>query len=77
MFWFDALEDYHNPGTIYLFGKIYLEDEKRYVSCTVTVKNMLRCCFIAPRPFILDEHGDETSIQYNLIVYERKTSDSL
>jgi DNA polymerase alpha subunit A len=51
-----------------LFGKIYNEQEKRYVSCTVTVKNMVRCTFIAPRPFILDEDGNETSI-YVILSY--------
>ncbi|KAK0061049.1 DNA polymerase alpha catalytic subunit [Biomphalaria pfeifferi] len=50
-YWLDAFEDpYHQPGTVYLFGKVHLEKAKAYVSCCVAVKNIERRIFILPRP---------------------------
>ncbi|BFZ06575.1 hypothetical protein BsWGS_09614 [Bradybaena similaris] len=49
-YWLDAFEDpYHQPGTVYLFGKVYVESVKAYVSCCVTVKNIERRIFVLPR----------------------------
>ncbi|CAL1297484.1 unnamed protein product [Larinioides sclopetarius] len=49
-FWLDAFEDpYKHPGVVYLFGKVYLEDAKRYLSCCVIVKDIPRRVFILPR----------------------------
>nr|XP_058965646.1 DNA polymerase alpha catalytic subunit-like [Pocillopora verrucosa] len=49
-FWFDAYEDrFKLPGTVYLFGKVWIESAKTYVSCSVAVKNIERQIFILPR----------------------------
>ncbi|KAG8188182.1 hypothetical protein JTE90_019460 [Oedothorax gibbosus] len=49
-FWLDAFEDpFKNPGTVYLFGKVYLEEVERHVSCCVIVKNIPRRFFVLPR----------------------------
>ncbi|CAH3184180.1 unnamed protein product, partial [Porites lobata] len=36
-------------GTVYLFGKVWIEAAKAYVSCSVAVKNIERQIFILPR----------------------------
>nr|XP_034328264.1 DNA polymerase alpha catalytic subunit isoform X1 [Crassostrea gigas] len=49
-YWLDAYEDpYSNPGTVYLFGKVWIEKAKVYVSCCVTVKNIERRIYVLPR----------------------------
>ncbi|GFN73923.1 DNA polymerase, partial [Plakobranchus ocellatus] len=49
-YWLDAFEDpFRHPGMVYLFGKVYMEKAKSYVSCCVTVKNIERRIFILPR----------------------------
>ena len=50
MYWFDAYEDPHiQPGTVYLFGKVYIESAKSYVSCCVSVKNIEKHIYVLPR----------------------------
>ena len=50
MYWLDAFEDYFkHPGTVWLFGKVYVESAKSYVSCCVTVKNIERQVFFCPK----------------------------
>ena len=50
MFWLDAYEDpYKQPGTVYLFGKVWIESAKSYVSCCVAVKNINRRIYLLPR----------------------------
>ena len=50
MYWYDAFEDpYLQPGTVYLFGKVYVETAKSYVSCCVAVKNIERRIYVLPR----------------------------
>ncbi len=50
MFWLDAHEDpFKNPGTIWLFGKVFVESTRSYVSCCVTVKNIERKCYLLKR----------------------------
>lgn len=50
MFWYDAYEDpYLQPGTVYLFGKVYIEAAKSYVSCCVAVKNIEKIIYLLPR----------------------------
>ena len=39
----------HFTGIVYLFGKVWIESAKAYVSCCVTVKNIERCIFLLPR----------------------------
>ena len=58
MYWLDAFEDtYKHPGTVWLFGKVYVEAAKSYVSCCVTVKNIERQVFLLAR----DERVDGRS----------------
>ena len=50
MYWLDAFEDvYKHPGTVWLFGKVFVEAAKSYVSCCVTVKNIDRQVFLLAR----------------------------
>lgn len=57
-FWLDAYEDrYHQPGTVFLFGKVFIESSKTYVSCCVTVKHIERNLFILPRKTRHDQNG--------------------
>ncbi|XP_063224036.1 DNA polymerase alpha catalytic subunit isoform X2 [Bacillus rossius redtenbacheri] len=54
-YWWDAFEDYFKmPGVVFLFGKVWIESAKAYVSCCVTVKNIERNVFLLPR----EEHYD-------------------
>ncbi|CAN0386493.1 unnamed protein product [Lampetra fluviatilis] len=49
-YWIDAHEDpFAQPGVVYLFGKVLLEDTRSYVSCCVTVQNIERCLYLLPR----------------------------
>lgn len=49
-FWLDAYEDpFRQPGTVYLFGKVWIESAKSHVSCCVSVKNIERRIFLLPR----------------------------
>ncbi|XP_034238111.1 DNA polymerase alpha catalytic subunit [Thrips palmi] len=50
LFWLDAYEDpFRQPGTVYLFGKVWIESAKSHVSCCVCVKNIERRIYILPR----------------------------
>lgn len=50
MFWLDAYEDsFKHPGTVWLFGKVFIESAQTYVSCCVTVKNIQRRIFLLKR----------------------------
>jgi len=61
-FWFDAYEDrFKQPGTVYLFGKVWIESAKAYVSCSVAVRNIERQIFILPREKKRDIDGSETN----------------
>lgn len=57
MFWFDACEQ---DGSIYLFGKALLPDQKSTTSCCVRVCNMERNLFVLPRAFKVLDPEDET-----------------
>eukprot|EP00112_Aurelia_sp_Birch-Aquarium-sp1_P010022 Seg2162.5 transcript_id=Seg2162.5/GoldUCD/mRNA.D3Y31 product="DNA polymerase alpha catalytic subunit" protein_id=Seg2162.5/GoldUCD/D3Y31 len=71
-FLLDAYEDsYHQPGTVYLFGKVFVESAKAHVSCCVTVKNIERKLLVLPRKYRLDQNGDETEQEITMKdVYE-------
>ena len=60
-FFLDAREEREHPGTVFLFGKVYHPDQERYFSCCITVRNIERELFVAPRPFFLDSQGKETT----------------
>ena len=60
-YWLDAYEDYYkHPGTVWLFGKVYVESAKSYVSCCVTVKNIERQVFFCPKEgcTVMDVHTE-------------------
>ncbi|XP_065059619.1 DNA polymerase alpha catalytic subunit-like [Rhopilema esculentum] len=71
-FMLDAYEDsYHQPGTVYLFGKVFVDSAASHVSCCVTVKNIERRLFVLPRKYKLDQSGKETSQEVTMKdVYE-------
>ncbi|KAM6977643.1 DNA polymerase alpha catalytic subunit [Aplochiton taeniatus] len=49
-YWLDAFEDqYAQPGVVYLFGKVWIDSAKAYVSCCVVVKNIERIMYFLPR----------------------------
>lgn len=63
MYWLDAYEDvYQRPGVIHLFGKVYIESAKSFVSCCVVVKNILRHVYLLPREHNLSS-GEEVTLQ--------------
>ena len=52
MYWLDAYEDaYQHPGTVWLFGKVWVGEAKAWASCCVTVKTIPRRVFLAKRDF--------------------------
>lgn len=59
-FWIDAFEDrYHQPGTVFLFGKVWIEASKCHVSCCVAVKNIQRQLYVLPRETRVDKNGKD------------------
>ena len=61
MYWLDAFEDaYKHPGTVWLFGKVYVESAKSHVSCCVTVKNIDRQVFLLARDERVDTRTDKS-----------------
>lgn len=40
------------PGVVYLFGKVWIESAKSYVSCCVSVKNIERTMYLLPREYV-------------------------
>lgn len=69
MYWLDAHEDaFKHPGTVWLFGKVFVESAKAHVSCCLTVKNINRQIFLVKRDERVDARsgaptGDEVSIK--------------
>eukprot|EP01080_Neovahlkampfia_damariscottae_P007748 gene7748-12218_t len=60
MYLIDAYEERNqNDGTIYLFGKIQLENE--FKSCCVVVKNLERNIFLLPRDKHLNDENEEVT----------------
>lgn len=50
LFWLDAYEDpFRQPGTVYLFGKVWIESANAYVSCCIAVRNIDRRIYLLPR----------------------------
>lgn len=61
-YWLDAFEDpYSQPGVVYLFGKVWIESAKSYVSCCVTVKNIERTMYLLPREYKVNPKTGEAS----------------
>ncbi|XP_070173652.1 DNA polymerase alpha catalytic subunit-like [Littorina saxatilis] len=54
-YWLDTFEDpYKQPGSVYLFGKMWIESAKTHVSCCVTVKHIERKIYLLPRATKMD-----------------------
>ncbi|ROT82337.1 putative DNA polymerase alpha catalytic subunit-like [Penaeus vannamei] len=61
-YWLDAYEDiYKQPGTVYLFGKVWIESAQTHTSCCVAVKNIERRLYILPRTKRMDLKTKEES----------------
>lgn len=60
-YWLDVYEDYYRqPGTVYMFGKVWVEEAHTHVSCCVTVHNIERCLYFLPREKILSKSATPT-----------------
>lgn len=72
MYWLDAYEDpFKHAGTVWLFGKVFIEKAKAFVSCCVTIKNIERNVFLLKRDVkvdtktgnqVLDDEGDPVAV---------------
>ncbi|KAL9560426.1 hypothetical protein PS6_000158 [Mucor atramentarius] len=60
MWWYDAL-DSNQKGIVYLFGKVFDDQQEKYVSCCVRIKNIVRELYILPRQFKIDDEGNPTT----------------
>ena len=50
MYYVDAYaDDFNAPGKVFLFGKVYSEEEKKYVSACVQVNGLQRQLFFLPK----------------------------
>lgn len=56
-YWLDYIEDF---GRVILFGKAYDPEAKKWQSTSVTVEGIQRNLFVTPRPYKLDDDGNET-----------------
>ncbi|XP_040576162.1 DNA polymerase alpha catalytic subunit [Lepeophtheirus salmonis] len=55
IYWLDAYEDiYKHPGTVWLFGKVYIKSLNTFASCCITVKNIPRRVFLLKRDLFKD-----------------------
>ena len=60
MYWFDAYEDaMKHPGMVWLFGKVWIESAKAFVSCCLNVKNIPRRIYLAKREVRCDHKTGE------------------
>ena len=75
-FWIDAHEDIATPGQIYLFGKVWSPQTKKYSSCTVIVRNLKRVMYAFPK-ISPNEPIDDTYVVYLCVCFlkflERET----
>jgi len=63
-YWIDAME---NQGTVYLLGKVYDKRNKKFVSCCLTVNNVMRNLFVLPRNYLLNDDGEETEKEVEMV----------
>jgi len=62
-YWFDAVEDqYAFPGTVYMFGKVK-SDNNSHSSCCVEVKGNLRCMYLLPRKYAVEDPGGDMEVE--------------
>ncbi|XP_063931450.1 DNA polymerase alpha catalytic subunit-like isoform X2 [Zophobas morio] len=69
-YWLDLFEDANDPGTVYLFGKVYSDEINTFVSCTVVVQNVSRNLFFLPRPTVLNTEGVEQTTPFEALYEE-------
>ncbi|KAK6620720.1 hypothetical protein RUM43_011015 [Polyplax serrata] len=61
-YWWDSYEDpVKQPGVVYLFGKVYYDKKKVYLSCCVAVENIQRRVFLLPREKRLNLSSNEVT----------------
>lgn len=73
LFWLDAYEDKVNqPGTVFLFGRIWSDVSKCYTSCCVSVTNIKRELYVLPRKNKLQKDGTESEepVKFNDVYQE-------
>ncbi|KAI1278482.1 DNA polymerase alpha catalytic subunit [Halotydeus destructor] len=62
-FWYDAHENHFvTPGVVYLFGKVYMKQADKYVSCCITVRNVERRIYLLPRTTLKSDPDSEVAI---------------
>ncbi|XP_078265270.1 DNA polymerase alpha catalytic subunit [Rhinoraja longicauda] len=78
-YWVDAYEDqYHQPGVVYLFGKVWIESAKSYVSCCVAVKNIERTVYLLPREKRLNlKTGKDTETPVGILDVYQEFSEAI
>ncbi|XP_019380056.1 PREDICTED: DNA polymerase alpha catalytic subunit isoform X1 [Gavialis gangeticus] len=78
-YWLDAYEDqYNQPGVVFLFGKVWIESAKAYVSCCVTVKNIERTVYLLPRKMEVNlSSGQETDNPVTIMSVYKEFNDQI
>uniref|UniRef100_A0A8D8V3S0 DNA polymerase n=1 Tax=Cacopsylla melanoneura TaxID=428564 RepID=A0A8D8V3S0_9HEMI len=84
MYYLDTFEDiYKQPGTVYLFGKVFVKETNAHVSCCVIVQNIERKIYLLPRSkhlqtqepiSIADVYAefDELATQYKILDFKSR-----
>eukprot|EP00698_Gefionella_okellyi_P007248 TRINITY_DN1759_c3_g1_i1.p1 TRINITY_DN1759_c3_g1~~TRINITY_DN1759_c3_g1_i1.p1 ORF type:complete len:1451 (-),score=432.17 TRINITY_DN1759_c3_g1_i1:59-4213(-) len=57
-YWLDAYEEEKLKGTVFLFGRVNVEG--KWISCSLTVKNIPRTIYAVPRVYKQDGQGHDT-----------------
>ncbi|XP_054830106.1 DNA polymerase alpha catalytic subunit [Eublepharis macularius] len=78
-YWLDAYEDqYNQPGVVFLFGKVWIESAKSYVSCCVSIKNIERTIYLLPRELWIDlSSGKETNKSVTMMDVYQEFNDKI
>ncbi|KAL8190341.1 UNVERIFIED_CONTAM: hypothetical protein K2H54_048793 [Gekko kuhli] len=78
-YWLDAYEDqYNQPGMVFLFGKVWIESAKSYVSCCVAAKNIERTIYLLPRESRIDlSSGNETKSSVTMMDVYQEFNDKI
>ncbi|GBG31716.1 DNA polymerase alpha catalytic subunit [Hondaea fermentalgiana] len=65
VFWLDIYENYYTmKGRLHVFGKMWCERTKQFVSCYVEVKNLDRVLYVLPRETCTDEDGTSKEVEF-------------
>jgi DNA polymerase alpha subunit A len=74
MYYIDAYaDDFNAPGKVFLFGKVYSEEEKKYVSACVQVNGLQRQLFFLPKAVDGAEEPDMAALykEINVLLKEK------